>query len=620
MYPLRPSSWPVAFKLSLAFLAAALLPMGLTAAYNLQQSLASVRRTAYVNLELFAGTSAARLDQLVTDTHHAVTQIAHEAEVVELLSHQAVPAFASVQRTLENVVGSNPDVASVFLLDKAGACVASTNAENLGKDYAFRSYYREALGGAPYVSELLTGSTTSRPGLYFSQAVRDSQGATVGVVVLKLKGESLVSMVDSLRVGEQGRAFLVDEYGVVLSHTDRARLYHSLAPLPPEVLQLPVFDRRFASVGLETIPSLGLEALARALVGASAAGHTDYTDAARVRRIVGFAPLKTRPWTVGVEVPDAEFSAPLARLARRTALSVGVVGLAVTVLALLLASGIVRPLLGLIHAAQAVERGELDGARVPVRSEDEVGMLSRAFNTMVAGLAERERERDVFGRLVSPEVREKLLGGELRLGGETRHVAVLFSDVRGFSSLSERMSPQAVVALLNEYLTEMAEAVRPFRGYINNFIGDAIVVVFGAPLVEPDVELRAARAAVAMRARLAELNVRRVARGDFPLETGIGICAGEVVAGQIGSPERLLYTIIGDTVNIAARLEALTKEYPGHSILVTHTVAEQVRGEPLLRVEGLGLLHLKGRKEPVDVYALHAADSTAEQGTDEAAA
>jgi class 3 adenylate cyclase len=123
-----------------------------------------------------------------------------------------------------------------------------------------------------------------------------------------------------------------------------------------------------------------------------------------------------------------------------------------------------------------------------------------------------------------------------------------------------------------------------------------------------------------MRARLAELNARRVARGDFPLETGIGICAGEVVAGQIGSPERLLYTIIGDTVNIAARLEALTKEYPGHSILVTHTVAEQVRAEPLLRVEGLGLLHLKGRKEPVDVYALHAADSSAGQGTDEAAA
>jgi C4-dicarboxylate-specific signal transduction histidine kinase len=400
MRPLRPSSWPVAFKLSLAFLAVALLPMGLTAAYNLHQSLASVRRTAYLNLELFAGTTAARLDQLMADTRHSVAQIAHEAEVAELLSapRAAPDVLASVQRTLENVVGSNPDIASVFLLDRAGTCVVSTNPENLGDDYSFRSYYREALGGEPYVSELLTSITTSRPGLYFSQAVRDSQGATVGVVVLKLKGESLVSMVDSLRVGEGGSAFLIDEYGVVLSHTDRAQLYHSLTALSPEVLQLPVFDRRFASVGLEKIPSLGLEALAGAMVGASAAGHTDYTEATRGRLIVGFAPMKTRPWTVGIEVPDAEFSAPLARLAWRTALSVGAVGLAVTVLALLLASSIVGPLLGLTRATQLLERGLFREALVPVRSEDEVGMFSRAFNTMVMGLAERERERDLFGR------------------------------------------------------------------------------------------------------------------------------------------------------------------------------------------------------------------------------
>jgi class 3 adenylate cyclase len=226
---------------------------------------------------------------------------------------------------------------------------------------------------------------------------------------------------------------------------------------------------------------------------------------------------------------------------------------------------------------------------------------------MAAGLAERERERDIFGRVVSPEVREKLLGGELRLGGETRRVAVLFSDVRGFSSLSERMDPQGVVALLNEYLTEMAEAVRPYQGYINNFIGDAIVVVFGAPLDQPGIEVRAARAAVAMQARLAQLNARRVARGDFPIVTGIGISAGDVVAGQIGSPERLLYTVIGDTVNVAARLEALTKDYPQHPILVSHSVAESLRDAPDLRVEHLGVIPVKGRAEPVDISAVHGA-------------
>jgi class 3 adenylate cyclase len=246
-----------------------------------------------------------------------------------------------------------------------------------------------------------------------------------------------------------------------------------------------------------------------------------------------------------------------------------------------------------------------------VRSEDEVGSLARAFNTMAHGLAERERERDIFGRVVSPEVREKLLGGELRLGGETRRVAVLFSDIRGFSSLSERMDPQGVVALLNEYLTEMADAVRPYQGYINNFIGDAIVVVFGVPIEPATIERRAARAALAMQERLAVLNARRVARGDFPIETGIGLCAGEVVAGQIGSPERLLYTVIGDTVNVAARLESLTKDYPEHSILMSRSVADALRGEPGLRIESLGPIQVKGRAEPVDVSALHAEASGA---------
>jgi class 3 adenylate cyclase len=604
----RPSSWPVALKLSLAFLAVALVPMGLTAAYNLHQSLASVRRTAHLNLELFAGTTAARLDQLVTDTRHTVAQVAADAEVVTFLSAapRAAAASASVQRALDNVVRSNPDVFSVFLLDKAGTCVVATNPENLGRNYAFRSYYRDALEHGASVSELLTGSTTARPGVFFSQAVRDSAGTTVGVLVLKLQGESLMDMVGSLRLGEQGQGFLIDEYGVILSHTERRLLFHSLTALSAEVLRLPVFDRRFSSVGIDTITSLGLDTLGEAMIGATAPGHTSYTDSKRGPLIVGFAPMKTRPWTVGVEMPDAEFSAPLVSLARGTLLSVLVVGLVVTVLALLVARGIVRPLVELTRAARAVEQGEYGAARVPVHSEDEVGSLARAFNTMADGLAERERERDIFGRVVSPEVREKLLGGELSLGGETRRVAVLFSDIRGFSGLSERMDPQGVVALLNEYLTEMTDAVRPYQGYINNFIGDAIVIVFGAPLHQVGIEQRATRAALAMQSRLMELNARRLARGDFPLKTGIGISAGEVVAGQIGSPERLLYTVIGDTVNVAARLEALTKDYPEHSLLVSRSVAEGLKDQPGLRVESLGLIHLKGRGEPVDVSAVHA--------------
>jgi class 3 adenylate cyclase len=170
------------------------------------------------------------------------------------------------------------------------------------------------------------------------------------------------------------------------------------------------------------------------------------------------------------------------------------------------------------------------------------------------------------------------------------------------------MDPHAVVDFLNEYMTEMAEAVRPFHGYINNFIGDAIVVVFGAPISRPKVERLAVAAALAMRERLARLNVRREARGDTAIETGIGISAGDVVAGNIGSLERMLYTVIGDAVNVASRLETLTKDYPGHSILVTSKVAEELAAEEdgaaVCTLERIGPVHVKGRVDPVDVYSV----------------
>jgi HAMP domain-containing protein len=165
----------------------------------------------------------------------------------------------------------------------------------------------------------------------------------------------------------------------------------------------------------------------------------------------------------------------------------------------LISGQITVPLVELSKMAQQVQAGDLS-ANVNVRSKDEVGVLGNAFNLMTYGLRQRERERDIFGRVVSPPVREKLLSGELQLGGETRWVAVLFSDIRNFTATSETMTPQEVVAFLNEYLTEMSQAITPWGGYINNFIGDAIVAIFGAPLDQPDKEWRAVAAYIHARA------------------------------------------------------------------------------------------------------------------------
>ena len=451
------------------------------------------------------------------------------------------------------------------------------------------------------MSELLTGSTSSRPGVYFSRGVRAQGGEVVGVAVLKLKGETLAAMIQLLHSGPERHALLIDEYGVVFAASDPAQQYRSLSSLPADVLAKPTFDRRFSSVGVDRIESLGLQELAVAAPRAARPGHVSYRGRTGGRRIASFAPLRSKRWALVVTEPDSEFAAPLRALARQSALSAAVVGSLITALALLLARGIVRPVQSLTRAAQALQQGCFDQARVDEKRGDEIGLLQRAFNVMARELKEREREREVFGRVVSPEVREKLLGGELGLGGETLYISVLFSDIRGFSTMSESMSPQDVVAMLNEYLTEMTRSVRPWNGYVNNFIGDAIVVVFGAPVGPEEVERRAACAALAMREALAKLNERRVARGDCELETGTGISAGEVVAGQIGSPERMLYTVIGDAVNVAARLESLTKDKPGHPILVTRAVAQALEGQPGIEVHALGAEKVKGRSEPVEI-------------------
>jgi class 3 adenylate cyclase len=203
-------------------------------------------------------------------------------------------------------------------------------------------------------------------------------------------------------------------------------------------------------------------------------------------------------------------------------------------------------------------------------------------------------------------VREKLLTGELKLGGENLRVSVLFSDIRGFSTMSEKMSPHDVVMLLNEYLKEMTEAVRPWGGYVNNFIGDAIVVIFGAPEACAGSEASAIRAAIAMKERLEVLNERRRQLDDPPIATGIGISTGKVVAGQIGSMERFMYTVIGDAVNVAARLEDLTKQFDGNPILVNAATFEGCqRQESGIAFVDKGMQRVKGREDAVHVYAVY---------------
>jgi len=249
-------------------------------------------------------------------------------------------------------------------------------------------------------------------------------------------------------------------------------------------------------------------------------------------------------------------------------------------------------------ALARVER--LDYAHVaPVHTGDELEDLAKGFNTMVDGLKERDKLRSTFGKYMTASVMEHLLAGKVSLGGESLDVSVLFTDIRGFTTISEKMDPQQLVALLNEYFTEMVSIVMQEDGVVDKYIGDAIMAVFGAPVPKPGDAVHAVRAAVRMRHSLQVLNRSLEARGLPVLKTGIGIHTGPVVAGNIGSEQRMEYTVIGDAVNLASRLETSTKEL-GVEVLVSEQTYELTKHA--IDARPVREITVKGRAQPVLAY------------------
>ncbi len=252
-----------------------------------------------------------------------------------------------------------------------------------------------------------------------------------------------------------------------------------------------------------------------------------------------------------------------------------------------------RHLRTLTDSALHVAAGQLD-REVHITTRDEIGVLGGAFNSMVTGLREREHIRATFGRYVSSEIASKILGDDdPHLGGEERVVTVLMSDLRGFTSLSEQLGPRRMVALLNRYFGRMAEVIHTHRGTIGELVGDGMVVYFGTPETAPDDAVRAVACAVAMEQALRLFNTD----GEIDLEMGIGIATGRVIAGNIGSERRMKYGVVGNTINLAARLEAFTL---GNQVLIDDATLSACGDN--VRVGKALTLRAKGKRHPVNCH------------------
>lgn len=277
------------------------------------------------------------------------------------------------------------------------------------------------------------------------------------------------------------------------------------------------------------------------------------------------------------------------------------VGLAVGV-AIVGSRRLTRPLTVVSDAVRAVGQGKLD-TQVEWRSNDEFSQLATAINEMVAGLRQRENLKSTLVRYVSREVADEILasGKMAELQSERRKITVLFADVRGFTSLSENMSPEEVVSLLNEYFDKMIDAIFRYKGTLNKFLGDGFMAMFGAPVDDPHQEEHAIRAALEMQRSVAGLREKfqRYRIKDFRI--GIGINTGMAVVGNIGCDQRMEYTAVGDTVNTAARLETKTKELKV-DVLVSDYTYVAVRS--LFRFKKGDLLQVKGKAESIQVYSV----------------
>jgi class 3 adenylate cyclase len=265
---------------------------------------------------------------------------------------------------------------------------------------------------------------------------------------------------------------------------------------------------------------------------------------------------------------------------------------------LVLSRGFARPVRALVDATERVAAGDYD-VRVAAGTRDELGTLADAFNEMTHGLMLKERYRGVLDKVVSRDIADELLKGEITLGGETRQVTSLFADIRGFTAMTEGMEPQRVIALLNEFMEVASDAIEAEGGVVDKYVGDEIMAVFGAPVSRGGDADRAVRAALRVRAAVAELNRARAGRGEPTIGVGVGINCGPAVAGNMGSTGRLNYTVLGESVNVASRLcDAAGPD----EILVPEAFLRQLEA-PVDAVR-LGARAFKGLSAPLEVYAI----------------
>ena len=275
-------------------------------------------------------------------------------------------------------------------------------------------------------------------------------------------------------------------------------------------------------------------------------------------------------------------------------LLIGIIGMTVFVTIL------IKPIRLLVTGVSAIAAGNFD-QNINIKRSDELGDLTDAFNNMAKSLREKEVIKGAFSKYVTKSVVDRILQHQdgLKLGGEKKVITIFFSDIRGFTPMSEVLSAEEVVHLLNEYFTAMTSIIFKYEGTLDKFMGDAIMAVYGAPIDMPDHAERAVLSALEMSAKMKELQAKWKMEGKREVNIGIGINTGEAVVGNIGPNERMEYTAIGDNVNLTQRLESVAEK---GQILISAATYERVKNK--VNAVMLDPIKVKGKTEKVIAYSV----------------
>jgi adenylate cyclase len=274
---------------------------------------------------------------------------------------------------------------------------------------------------------------------------------------------------------------------------------------------------------------------------------------------------------------------------------------------------ITNPIEKLQQLTEEIADGNFEvSAKEVIKSNDEMGELAVAFDNMTLGLKERDKIKNVMNKFHGSAVADELINSDVEKRGSRKDCVIYFSDIRGFTDFSERHEAEEVVEMLNDYFEIMVGIIIRNGGVVDKFIGDAIMAVWGAPSGTPEDPQKAINACLEMRKALVGFNEDRIAKGKEPIKVGMGLHAGDVISGTLGSSERMEFTVIGDNVNMAARIEASTKAF-GTDVLLSEQLANTVSKEYV--VKKAGGVEVKGKSEPLNLYTVHGykhADGTVE--------